>query len=302
MTTAIDSEPQIQFLNCWNTISETLLNFLNTLNTKSYPQTLITKPLTPLAKSNFHFKTVLPVLKTKLCSQIRNKAIKNRNRNQEQSKMTNTIKRSVDTTPKNIKHVVQNIYSHSQGEVHFESQNKCYIFPSLSIDKLNMFYHSSKLVRNYFFALLPLLFFGSSSSLYPTSHTHSSSQIVSIHCQTSTACLLSELAYIGCVTSLETRVFNFELLCLKADSCVGVVFTFCEIQSNPCSLPRFYQNLEEAANQCTYRYLFGHSEHLSRPQVFQNVANQSSYPSPKSPKMSPIACLAVLHCQSSANV
>lgn len=74
-----------------------------------------------------------------------------------------------------------------------------------------------------------------SSSSSTTSHTNSSSSAslyVSVHCRWMHMCHLCTLNWllscpIGLITSLETCVFNFELLCVTDDSCVGVVFTFC---------------------------------------------------------------------------
>ena len=45
----------------------------------------------------------------------------------------------------------------------------------------------------------------------------------------STTCLLSELAYIGCVTSFETSEINFEWLCLVNDMFSLFVFDCCHL-------------------------------------------------------------------------
>ncbi len=136
------------FLNCWNTISETLLYFLKPLNTKPHLQALFTKPLTPLAKWNFHLKTVLPVFKIKHCSQIINQVIK----------MIYTIKQSVNNTPKNRKPIVQNIVLREK--YIFNLKTNVIFFRHCLLMNENMFYHSSsKLIRNYYSALLFAMFF-----------------------------------------------------------------------------------------------------------------------------------------------
>ena len=75
----------------------------------------------------------------------------------------------------------------------------------------------------------------SPSSSSTTSHRNSSSSAslyVSVHCRWMHMCHLCTLNWllscpVGLLTSVETCVFSFELLCVKDDSCVGVVFTFC---------------------------------------------------------------------------